>query len=477
MRLTCAEMAAHLGLPLPDGLRGGEAAAPLSDAVTDSREARAGSLFVCMAGERVDGHDFAAKAVENGAAAVLAQRPLPGLPVPVLVVEDTVRALGQLAGLWRSRTGARVVGITGTCGKTTLKETVACLLSVRGKTARTLMNHNNQIGLPRDMLRADGDEAFWVLEAGISHEGDMDALGSIIRPDIALILNVGPGHTAGLGKKGVAWHKARLLSHAAPGGQGLVSADYPELVAETARASCDLRFFSAGNGGNFRGADYRVEYLGAGQTSGHGLYRLFLAGESCRIEAPFQGAHGAENCIAAAACAHMLGLAPEDIAEGFRHVVLPPQRFHCMRAGIWEIVDDTYNANPLSMRRMLDAAVARAQGNPFFAVLGEMGELGAVAGELHGELGRHLATLHPAAVFWKGGHAEDVRTGLNQGGYEGPWFPVAGAEAFMDAWKGICGNRGGLLLFKGSRANRLENLLEAFLQWSGAPVGDRGHVL
>ena len=477
MRLTCAEMAAHLGLPLPDGLRRDGAAEPISDVVTDSREARAGSLFVCIVGERADGHDFAAKAVQNGAAAVLAARPLPGVTVPVLVVEDTVRALGRLAGLWRSRTGARVVGITGTCGKTTLKETLACLLSVCGKTARTLLNHNNQIGLPRDMLRTDGDEAFWVLEAGISHEGDMDELGSIIRPDIALILNVGPGHTAGLGEKGVAWHKARLLSHATPGGQGLVSADYPDLVAETADASCELRFFSAGNGRSFRSADYRAQYLGAGQSSGHGLYKLFLAGESCRIEAPFQGAHGAENCIAAAACAHMLGLAPEDIAEGFRRVVLPPQRFHCMRIGIWEIVDDTYNANPLSMRRMLDAAVARAQGEPFIAVLGEMGELGAAAGELHEELGRYLAALHPAAVFWKGGHAEDVCAGLKQGGYKGPWLPVAGAEAFMDAWKGICGDRGGLVLFKGSRANRLDNLLAAFLEWSGAPVGGTGHVL
>lgn len=160
LRLSYAEIAAHLGLP------GSRDDRLLTTAVTDSREACPGALFVCVPGSRVDGHDFAAAAVERGAGAVLAQRPLPPVGAPVLLVPDTVTALGRIAALWRSRTRARVVGITGTAGKTTLKEVLAQVLAVRGQTARNALNHNNQIGMPRAMLATDGQEDFWVLEAG-----------------------------------------------------------------------------------------------------------------------------------------------------------------------------------------------------------------------------------------------------------------------------------------------------------------------
>ena len=231
MRVSIAEIGAAL-----DIAAFAEKTGEVCGVVTDSRKAGPGSLFVCVPGERVDGHDFAAAAVERGAVALLAQRPLSvpdgGGEVPVFVVPDSVEGLGQLARWWRDRTSALVTGVTGTAGKTTVKEVLAQVLSVRGKTARNALNLNNQIGMPLSMLAADGDEAFWVMEAGISHEGDMEALGAILRPDLALILNVGAGHTAGLGKKGVAWHKTRLLASLAGGGRALVSADYPDLARE-----------------------------------------------------------------------------------------------------------------------------------------------------------------------------------------------------------------------------------------------------
>ena len=163
MRLTYNEIAAHLGLSAL------ESDLELTVAVTDSREAAPGALFVCIPGSRVDGHDFVPAAVELGASAVLASKPLPQAGVPVLLVEDTVKALGSIAALWRDKTRAKVVGVTGTAGKTTLKEVLAQVLSVRGKTAKNALNNNNQIGMPRAMLATDGDEDFWVMEAGISH--------------------------------------------------------------------------------------------------------------------------------------------------------------------------------------------------------------------------------------------------------------------------------------------------------------------
>ncbi|MGE9985084.1 UDP-N-acetylmuramoyl-tripeptide--D-alanyl-D-alanine ligase [Desulfovibrio sp. SGI.169] len=493
MRLSTLEMAAHLGLT--------GAASPRSEAlascvVTDSREARPGALFVCVSGERADGHDFAASAVARGATVVLASRPLPDLGAPVLLVEDTVRALGRLASLWRDKTRARVVCVTGTAGKTTLKEALAQVLAVRGKTARTAMNHNNQIGMPCAVLNTDGDEDFWVMEAGISHAGDMDDLASVLRPDMGLILNVGPGHTEGLGDRGVAWHKARLLAYLAEGGCGLVSADYPDLTREAAAWGAKLHFFSALD----RQTPYRAAWLGDeaaqanpdGGAAARGRYRLWLDGETRDVLTPFQGKYGAENSIAAAAAAHLLGLSAAEIAEGLARARLPLQRFNRCRLGPWEVIDDTYNANPLSMRRMLDAAAGQARGRAFVPVLGEMGELGAVAGDMHEKLGRHLADLEPAAVFWKGGQADAVRAGLKRGGYGGPCLGVDGPESFMAAWNELARNggleaeRGGLVLFKGSRFNRLETLLAAFREGNENMTetearerekGDGGHVL
>ncbi|WP_291440994.1 UDP-N-acetylmuramoyl-tripeptide--D-alanyl-D-alanine ligase [Desulfovibrio sp.] len=471
MRITINEAAACLGLPgvLPDVEN-----TVLTSVVTDSREAGLGALFVCVPGSRVDGHDFAATAVGQGAAAVLAARPLPGINVPVLMVPDTVKALGELAGLWRDRTKARVVAVTGTAGKTTLKEVLAQVLSLGGKTARNALNHNNQIGMPRAVLGTDGDENFWVMEAGISQKGDMDDLGSVLRPDIAVVLNAGTGHTEGLGEKGVAWHKAHLLKYLAKGGKGLVCADYPDLAREARATGADICFFS----GSGRDAEFRAVYAGAAPApqgtaaapaDSYGLYRLWLGGKEFDVTAPFRGEYGAENVAAVAAVAHMLGLDFQAIRQGLAQARIPAQRFNQVQAGSWLLIDDTYNANPLSMGRMLDAAAERAAGRPFVAVLGAMLELGSQAAMEHEALGRRLAGLNPSAIIWKGLHAEDVRKGLTLAGYAGPWQVVADAGEFMKTWRTLqdygleskAAKSGGVVLFKGSRSNRLETLMAA----------------
>ena len=444
---------------------------PITDVVTDSRKVTPGCVFVCFPGEHVDGHDYALKAQDAGAAAIMGTRApqaMPdGLHVPYLRVEDAVKALGRMAALWRDRCAdVRVVAVTGTAGKTTVKELLAQTLALAGKTARNAANLNNQIGLPLSMLATDGDEAFWVMEVGISHEGDMDELGAIVRPDMALILNAGAGHTEGLGARGVAWHKARLLRYVPRGGTCLISADYPDLVREARAVRGDLLYFTAeGRPLQFRGAT-------AGNEGERGRYRLNLDGRACDVLAPFRGGYGAENCIAVAAAASLLGLTPETIARGLAGAELPAQRFVREQAGPWRIIDDTYNANPLSMTRMLDAAAELAHGEGggrFIAVLGEMRELGELAVREHERLGRHLADIRPCAVFWKGGQADAVRAGLEQGGYAGPMYTPADAEEFCarlnELEKGA--GHGGLVLFKGSRSNALEGWLAALRDAAG----------
>lgn len=429
---------------------------------TDSRAVEPGDVFVCIAGERFDGHDFATQVVAQGAVALIAERdPFAANPAArgaavVFIVAKAVAALGRLARFHRDRCSARVVGVTGTAGKTTVKELLAQVLAVRGPTARNHMNLNNQIGLPVSMLAATGDEAFWVMEAGISEPHDMDELGAILKPDVALVVNVGAGHTAGLGDRGVAHYKARLLAHLAPGGCALVSADYDDLVREARSVGvASLLFFSAKG----RQVSYRAAYVGP-VDMGRGNYRLWLDGATVDVTAPFRGEFGAENIIAVAAVAHQLGLTGEEIARGMAQAELPRQRFACTRIGKWTVIDDTYNANPLSAARMVDAAAEMADGGSLVYVLGEMLELGTVAEAEHEKLGRHVAATSAAAVLWKGGCGDAVAAGLAAGKYNGTFATVTDAGAFLDRF-GALGLDGGVVLFKGSRGNRLEQLVAA----------------
>ncbi|HBW15954.1 MAG TPA: UDP-N-acetylmuramoylalanyl-D-glutamyl-2, 6-diaminopimelate--D-alanyl-D-alanine ligase [Desulfovibrio sp.] len=465
MQLTPNEMREALGA---GAILGAQGDATFAAVRSDSRKVAPGDLFVCIRGERFDGHDFAADVVRQGARVLIAERDpfngeCPSADVTIMVVDDSVKALGRLANLHRMRSKARVVGVTGTAGKTTVKELLAQVLGVRGDTARNPLNLNNQIGLPLSMLEATGNESFWVMEAGISQPQDMDELGAVLRPDIGLVLNVGQGHVAGLGDRGVAYYKSRLLAHLAEGGTGLVCADYDDLVREARSVCRRLQFFSASG----RGVGYRAAYDGpvadaAGSDGGvRGRYRVWLDGSVHEVVAPFRGAFGAENVAAVAAAAHLCGLSGEEIAAGLAEAVLPRQRFACATVGGFVCIDDTYNANPLSSARMVEAVTEMAAGGPLVFVLGEMLELGEEAADAHERLGRQLATTGARAVFWKGGNAEAVAMGLRLGGYGGLFCAVDDTASFVDRFASL-GLASAHVLFKGSRGNRLEVLRAAF---------------
>ncbi|UZP67292.1 UDP-N-acetylmuramoyl-tripeptide--D-alanyl-D-alanine ligase [Desulfovibrio mangrovi] len=434
---------------------------------TDSRVLKKGELFFCISGERFDGHNFARTAVERGACAVVAERPPFSMDemcsmeceeggVPLLMVRNSVEALGKLAAYHRQQASATVVGVTGTAGKTTVKEVLAQVLSVRGETARNHLNLNNQIGLPVSMLSATGDECFWVMEAGISEPHDMDELASVLRPDLGIVLNVGSGHTQGLGDKGVAYYKARMLNYIAKGGVGLVSGDYPDLVREAKRNFREARFFSVKDAE----CAYFAEYVGPDSET-NGRYKVRLDGKEFELVAPFRGAFAAENVIAVAAAADILGLRSDEIIKGFAGAKLPEKRFCCQQRGNWLVIDDSYNANPLSSARMLETASEMAEGRALMLVMGEMRELGDEAVPAHVQLGRKMAETAPAAVFWVGGHEDEVRRGLAEAGWQGEMFVVQTPEEFVNRFMDT-DLRAGLVLFKGSRGNRLERLVEAF---------------
>lgn len=268
------------------------------------------------------------------------------LLTPVLLADNSVAALGRLGhgvarrlpgqGRGRDRHGGQNHP-EGTSGPYFGRDAAPRPASP--------LNLNTQIGLPVSMLGADGDEAFWVMEAGISHAGDMDELGPVLEPDLAVILNVGAGHVQGLAGKGVARCKAALLKYLAPGAQALVSADYPDLVRE-ARALCPAAVYFSTTG---KQMPYRAAYLGLGED-GRGRYRLRLDGESLDValqsDRPLRGGKRYRR----GGAAHLLGLSAEEIARGLEGAALPAQRFARLSVPGWTVIDDSYNANPLSWR-------------------------------------------------------------------------------------------------------------------------------
>ncbi|WP_243311900.1 UDP-N-acetylmuramoyl-tripeptide--D-alanyl-D-alanine ligase [Fundidesulfovibrio agrisoli] len=436
-------------------------AGAVCDLVTsDSRQARPGALFCCLKGERADGHDFAAQAVERGAGALLASRPLPEVEgrATVLQVPDVLVAMGLLARHWRRRTRAVVAALSGSAGKTTAKEMLASIAARMAASIKNPGNFNNQLGLPLSMLAAEEEHRLWVLELGISRPGDMEELGAICEPDVAVVHNIGPAHLEGLGSiEGVGRAKAALFHFLRPGGVALANRDYPELWAAAREIRPDVQAMSTRD----REAPYYCSFTGCG-PDGRGLYRLNLQGLKLEVALSCHGGHLAENVLAAAAAASVLGADARQIAEGLAAAELPGRRFDVSRMGGLAVIDDTYNANPLSMAAAIESARALAGGGPLVLVLGEMGELGPEADQAHQALGECIARGGCDLLVFKGGAAGHVERGLRSAGYTGRFVPVETAEEFEGVARDMDIDEGAVL-FKGSRSQRMEEFLERFL--------------
>ena len=446
MNMTLREISAAMNASLDQGLE-----ESVRRVAIDSRAVLPGDLFFCIVGQKLDGHEFAAHAVRNGACAVVASTPL-DLSVPVLLVRDTTVALGRLARAWRERTRARVIGISGSAGKTTVKEMLAQVLSTTGLTTKNFRNLNNQIGLPLSILEMDGDEDFWVLELGISRPGDMDELGYILAPDAALLVNIGACHLEGLGSlAGVAEQKAVLLDHVRKGGFACVNADYPELLQQSVKRIEKLVTFS----GSGASADYSC--LRQENTADGIFYTLRVRGEEMRCEVS-SNVHIGENLVAVVAMAMELGMTMAAIESALAKYSPVAQRFVQSRVGSWLFIDDTYNANPVSMARSIREARRLGEGKRLVLVLGDMLELGPISASAHRELGELIASTGATHCFFQGSHARDVEAGL--GGFAGVFKKVSGAEEVLQALSAVRCEQG-VVLFKGSRGCKMEQYYSA----------------
>ncbi|HVB47113.1 MAG TPA: UDP-N-acetylmuramoyl-tripeptide--D-alanyl-D-alanine ligase [Burkholderiales bacterium] len=419
---------------------------------TDSRSLRSGELFVALRGERFDGHAFLDAARQAGAAAALVDRAFAGpSPLPALVVEDTRSALGRLAGHWRARFAPALIAITGSNGKTTTKEMLAAILRQHAggeQVLATAGNLNNEIGLPLTLLRLRAAHRYCAIELGMNHRGEIAYLADIARPTVALVNNAQREHLEFLRTVDeVAAENASVYDGLPPEGVAVVNADDAHAGYFRSRA------------GAHRVVDFGLE-AGAHVSGGYVLkalsseIRVRTPQGECAATLAIPGLHNVRNALAAAACAHAAGIGPQAIGAGLDAFRPYTGRLQVRRvAGGATLIDDSYNANPDSVRAAIDV-LAAAPGRTAL-VLGDMGEVGESGPALHAEIGRYARERGVGALLALGAAAREAAQAYGAGGRH-----FGSLEELVAAAREVAA-AGGTLLVKGSRFMRMERVVAA----------------
>ena len=433
----------------------GAAGAPPLRKVTgwsvDTRTQNAGDVFFALRGPNFDGHNFVKAALDKGAAAAVVDRNSGG--PNELVVSDTLVAMQQLAGWARGHWGGRVIGVTGSAGKTTTKDAIAHLLAVELSVGKTVGNLNNHVGVPLSILRLPDEARVAVLEMGMNHAGEIRALAAIARPDIGVVTNVGYAHMEGFDSiEGIAAAKGELIEGLPAAGIAVLNADDPRVLR--------LREVHPGRSVTFgfsESADVRVckvEYRENGSA---------FRAAGVDFETGLVGRHAVMNLLAAIAVARVCDIPPERLKGPVRTFTAGKMRGERTEHNGIVIWNDCYNSNPEAARSMLDV-LRQTPARRRIAVLGEMLELGSAAGELHREVGCYAAGLGIDFLIGVRGNAHAMIDAA-----VGAGLPESAAIFFEDAgsagdWVRRIAQPGDAVLFKGSRGVAVERALERLMQ-------------
>ena len=352
----------------------------IAEITTDSRKAGKDSLFVAIKGERVDAHKFIPAVFEQGALCVISEQELADPAGAYIQVDSSLQAIKDIAEFYRKQLDIKVVGITGSVGKTSTKEMIASVLSEKYRVLKTLGNFNNELGLPLTVFRLREEDEIAVLEMGISHFGEMHRLSKIARPDICVITNIGQCHLEFLGDRdGVLKAKSEIFDYLAPAGTIVLNGDDDKLATLQEVKGIQPVFFGIDSD----------RMISATQ-----IHSLGLKGIACRIctgqgdfdvTIPIPGYHMVYNALAGTAVGLSLGMTTEEIKRGIEKLESLSGRFHIIETDNYTVVDDCYNANPVSMKASLKV-LGDALGRKV-AILGDMGELGENEQQLHEEVG------------------------------------------------------------------------------------------
>ncbi len=428
----------------------------------DSRTLQPGSLYVAIRGERFDGHAFIHKAFERGAAAALvdhAWQPATGLEgLPLIRVADTRKALQDMANGWRSKSGAIIIGLTGSSGKTTTKEMTAACLSGAGRVCATEGNLNNDIGLPLSLLKMSADTAYGVFEAGMNHRGEISLLADILKPQVVVVSSIGHAHIEFLGSiENIAHEKADLLRALPSDGCAVLCRETTcfDILAKASVAPVITTSFVT------RDANFFGEILDV--TSG--LMRVYERGvrEAINLSSGLPGAHNASNALLAFATARSAGATAQQAVDGLKNVIMPGKRWEVIERKDVTIVNDAYNANPDSMIAVMKTFMVMPCKGRRILVLGDMRELGSHGEALHRRVGKEISACAPDALFAVG----ELSTAFMAEEAIACGFPATRVhlsktthEAAQQLSEYVC--EGDSVLLKASRGMELENILNAW---------------
>ncbi len=416
---------------------------------------RRGDLFVALKGENHDGHDHVTGAASQGAAAALVSRPL-AVDLPQLIVADTLLALGDLARAARAESHARVIGITGSNGKTTVKTLVAAILRAHGNTHASAGNFNNEIGLPLTLLAMPPDTAYAVLEMGAGKPGDIAYLASIARPHVGLVNTVTAAHLERMGSlQGIAETKGAIYTALPADGVAVINADndFAGFFAGLAGARRVVRF------GMQATAD--VHAVDVATSADTNRFTLCTPRGEVAVTLPLGGRHNVANALAAAAIAHVLDVPLATIGAGLAHSSVVGGRLAARRmAAGWTLIDDSYNANPDSVNAAID--VLMLTPGEHWLVLGDMAELGPQSRELHAAVGSHARERGVDRLYTLGSLAQTASQTFGAGARHFADRDALVAALVADLHTGVT------CVVKGSRVAAMERVVAA-LEQAGGP--------
>lgn len=426
--------------------------------VIDSRKAGENFIFVATKGERVDGHRFIPDVFAKGALGVVCEKEPESLPGPCIVVEDSFEALKQIGEFYRQQLPVKVVGITGSVGKTSTKEFVAAVLSMKYKVHKTLGNYNNEVGVPLTVLSMPEDTEVAVLEMGINHFGEMHNLSRIARPDICIMTNIGQCHLEFLGsREGILKAKSEMFDFMKEDGNVCINGDDDMLASIKEVKGKKPVTFGLSEQCRVYATDIKGKGLFGSEAVIHGN------GESFAVQIPLPGEHMVYNALAAAAAGQLLGLTPEEIRDGIAAVESVSGRSHIVKLPDKVLIDDCYNANPVSMEAAIDLLL-QADGRRV-AVMGDMFELGEQEKEMHARVGKYAADKGVECIICAGKLARCIYEGARETAGERKDGPAAEIFYFEDRESLLEGinqilKPGDTILIKASHGMGFEKVVE-----------------
>ncbi|GHU44817.1 UDP-N-acetylmuramoyl-tripeptide--D-alanyl-D-alanine ligase [Clostridia bacterium] len=449
----------------------------ISGAVTDSRDVGQDFLFIAVKGERVDGHQYISAVSQKGALACIVEQPFKEASIPYILVDSSLIALKQIAAFYRQQLAIPVIGITGSVGKTSTKEMIASVLSTKYNVLKTAGNFNNEIGLPLTILRIRKEHEVAVVEMGISDFGEMSRLAEIARPTICVITNIGSAHLENLkDRDGIFAAKTEVFSYLTEGATVILNVDDDKLSAVTQVQGRKPIFYGLRGEGEQRKGEQilrgQSEQIVAEEAEGacfcaKAVKSLGLKGNMAQfvtpegemeIRIPLPGEVHIGNALAAAAVGQVLTLTLAEIKQGIEAVQAISGRSHIIEKNGITLIDDCYNANPVSMRAAIDL-LCLGTGRTI-AVLGDMGELGVKEKQLHYELGAYVASQKVSALFCTGKLAQEIVRGAKEmGGGETYYFDSK--EELIEGLKGYA-KEGDTLLVKASHFMGFEEVVDCY---------------